>query len=152
MPDGKVALTLDVEGAKRVTSMLDARDLEPLLAAMASLSTMRTRSYHDLVRFIVAELPGLSGGEDEAKFRALVGIGLWTALSHPAGGDRMRKEISTFVHERGSAHVTWHFGNDGFAVSICGQFSDLRSVTAWAPKGRITVYGAPDGGPHMSSH
>src|SRR3954470_19054920 len=94
VPDGMVALTLDVKGHDPSTIAMPFADLTKLLEKLQPEGRFQKTAgetdleFHRRVRrYIVAQFPKAKAAGSEEDVRALLIATLWTAFDHPASKD-----------------------------------------------------------------
>jgi len=141
-PEETVALTFDIEGVSPSTAVIDVAKVSDVLEKITE--TTRGLSYYDLVRLIAREFTKAKKAGDEGAFAWIGFIGLWASMNHPQAGEKMRKAVARRLRSDGKAHITWHFGSNGLALSLAEGFVDLELASALAPKDRVTIGGYGD--------
>jgi hypothetical protein len=125
VPDGMVAITLDIEHHGPSTLMLSARCLNDFVDMAAA--ELINRTYISVIREIALGFP-LVRGRDEGKSEALAIMALWSVFNHPQGGRTARKAVADALRQDGKAHITWRIGSTGLAISVAEAFFPLASV------------------------
>jgi hypothetical protein len=136
VPDGKFAITVEVDGADPSTVIFDADMVGDLASEMARLKN--APPYHQAVAGIGKEfLKARRDGGD------LTGIGvgiLWSALYHPKHGERMRVTVSRSLRDQGKVHVTWSLSAKGLGLAVADQFVDMDRMFDDAPRDHSVFY------------
>jgi hypothetical protein len=127
VPNGTVAITLDVAGCDPSTFAIDASEL---VGTMERAAPPFSRApYHTAVRWIAQEFPKVRGA-DEGQCKAIGIAALWSALHHPTCGEKMREAVSASLRRNGRAHISWCFGPNGLAMALAESFRDLETIAA----------------------
>jgi hypothetical protein len=128
--DGKLAITVDVQGDAPSTLIFDADKIADLAAAVERLGDKPP--YHALVRHLGRSFVARRrNGQDMTD---LGGGILWTALYHPQHGSNMRIAVSRALRDMGKAHITWSLSDKGFGLALGATFLDFDNILAVAPK------------------
>jgi hypothetical protein len=118
VPDGMVALTLDVHGINPVTMSVEAGKLEETLRAFdqdlraqafgpsVNLSTETGgREWAQYVRIRSLLIDGLrqvdASGRKIEEMQGLLWCALWCAFNHPTKGNPMRRQVSEAIRKTG---------------------------------------------------
>jgi hypothetical protein len=125
VPDGMVAITLDIERHNPSTLMLSARFLNDFVDMAAA--KLINRTYVSVIREIALGFPSVRG-RDESKSEAMAIMALWSVFNHPQGGKTARKAVADALRQDGKAHITWRIGSTGLAISVAEAFFPLASV------------------------
>jgi hypothetical protein len=143
-PAGTVAITLDVQGWLS-TVLIDASKVVDIDGKLTA--GMMRLDYSVIVRTVAHEFVEIRKSGDDTRLTG-VGLGaLWTALHHPASGERMRRAISAALRKNGKAHISWHCGPHGLAMSLSKGYVDQEPLMKAAPRDRMFVYPADDDEP-----
>lgn len=134
VPDGMVALTLDVKGHDPSTIAMPFADLTKLLEAFESDRRVQKPAgetdldFHRRVRHhIVDEFPRAKAAGAEEEVKSLLTAALWTAFEHPGSKD-MRKAVSQKLRKTGKAHLTAAADSENFIVALAEVFMDLSEA------------------------
>jgi hypothetical protein len=143
VPAGLVAITIDAEGCDPSTVMFDTTQVTDIAEACTRLGAGQV-NYYGLVRMLARDFVRARKGGNDARLND-IGIGiLWTALNHPAAGERMRRAVSTALRRDGKAHITWYFGRHGLGLGLAEGFVDMDQLGEHAPKDAVVVYTGRD--------
>lgn len=111
VPDGKVAMTLQMHGARCMTAVIAVADLDGLLAAFEAgmqldVADRSDWHIHVQVRELLRQNAGWDAAGDKAEMEACVAAAFWLALNHPEGGGAVRTEVAAFMRDQNRAQVT----------------------------------------------
>lgn len=110
VPDGQIAITLDLHGMDHPVSVQFGVDLieSGLQKTEQSLklkpSDRRSPSVHVNLRNSIQA--GLQSGADDQAVQGVGFVALWLALNHPRSSDEMRRKVSEELRKSGRAHIT----------------------------------------------
>jgi hypothetical protein len=148
VPDGKVGLTLAIDGLSPTSLVLEVGSLETIVsdvdATVRGVGGSRTSEQsHVLVRRSV-DL-AMREGDDVAKRGAMISV-LWLALNHPHHAERVRGGMSQALRKMGKVHLsvtvdarrTWGF-------TVAERWVDMTSVLDAIPPDQhfSLAYGEP---------
>jgi hypothetical protein len=131
VPDGMVAVTLDIEGETPGTLAIQAETFTPLMERMDRIAA--ALSYAGAVKFAAEEFIKARRENDREGMIGAAYTAFWTALNHPKFGSQMRRGISASLRQDGKAHLTWRFGSKGLAIALGASFTDLAGITITKP-------------------
>ena len=52
----------------------------------------------------------------------------------------MRRQISAALRKKAKAHLTWHVGPHGLALTVAERYVDMEPLAKAAPKNVMVVY------------
>jgi hypothetical protein len=146
VPDGKLALTIELMDHAPVTIGIDADQIADILAEMTAMLGDTKLDYHDLVQGFAKEFikRRTDGG-------AVFGI-LWTALYHPKGGEKFREMVSRQIANKGKAHITYRLSPKGLAIALAYQCADVDEELNTASQLGVQIMAVDDDDDRTPSH
>jgi hypothetical protein len=135
VPQGKVAVTLDLARLPCITGLVDADRVDDLLQGfeeslgLSATDRSDVRTHVALRRELCSQFEAM---QSEAA-TALIAFGLWLTFNHPLEAQRIRTSVSRDLREKGRAQVTVTCddrGKWGFAASErpAEQLTELLEV------------------------
>jgi len=138
VPDGMVALTLDVYGINPVTLCVKAAELVQTLNCIEEGLDDTAKARQDLTHYakirsaLIAALRRAS--PNDADMSSLCLGCLWCAFNHPEGSDVLKKRVSEALRRTGKAHITMRCdAKERVAIALCDKFVELNPLMASAP-------------------
>jgi hypothetical protein len=142
VPEGIVAITMDVDGAPPSTCLFEATaavDIEGYVqSAMDKIPD--NPGYRRFVAVLAEVFLKARQSRDDSELEPIGCAAFWTVLNHPQMGGQARQAISAQLRRDGKTHITWRFGKDGLGISVGERFADMEKIAALAPKDRVFAY------------
>ena len=142
VPEGIVAITLDVSGANPVTCQIKANQFTDLMTKVDKIS--QGRDYHDTARMNAAAFLEAKRNNDDDVLTSVGVVAAWTALNHPQSGEAMRQKLSDALRREGKAHISWHVSPKGLFIGLGERFLDLEPIAKKAPKDAVITFDPDD--------
>lgn len=148
VPDGKIALTLDLHGPDPMSIVLDAVSLEGVLSLLdEEIWEAGGRRNDRRTHVILREAVALAMAEDDDSRMGAVTHVLWLALNHPDHADAIRAKVSDALREKGRCHLSVTVdARQNWAFAIADRWIDMSRAMAAVPDG-LRVSFARDGQP-----
>jgi hypothetical protein len=135
VPEGKLALTLDISGLDPISAIIAVGEIERLVAEV----DRRIRPFgsrHDVKTHVFVRRgidQAMRHGDDKLKEGVMLRV-LWLALNHPHHGDHLRQKISQALRQDGKAHLTVTVdATKVWAFALAEKYVDMSQVLEALP-------------------
>lgn len=143
VPNGKIAVTLDLYGCDVFTGVIAAGDLEDSLQAIEQVFDLSATERYDVGTHVLLRetLKESVRQADQESREGCIGTGLWLMLNHPEHSNEVRVRVSRELRETGKAHLTIACDQRGmWGFSTSEKPVDLPRTMSFFPDGSAAIF------------
>jgi hypothetical protein len=126
VPEGKIAITLDIESQIPMTFVFNADYVIKHEAAFGP--DMASKLYRDVVGSIHKLYETARAARNRIDLEVCGLMAIWSTFNHPQSGQEMRRTVSSCLRQQGKAHITWRLRSSGLKIVATGEYVDPDQI------------------------